>query len=339
MSTTDMPAVVVREIGQKGDWNRLEVDQVERPQARPREVLVQVEACSVNRADLLQRRGLYPPPPGASLLLGLDYAGFIVEAAADVHDWHVGDRVFGIVSGGGYGRYLAARADHLVRIPDNLSFVEAAASAEIFFAAFVNLFLEGELQAAETLLLHGGGSGVGTAAIQLAAAAGAKVVITAGSAEKVQRCLELGAHGGINYREEDFAERVRHLTGGEGVDLILDWIGAPYLQPHLDLLKVRGRLVLMGLMGGNRAELSLIPILNKRIRLIGSVLRSRSDEEKAAITRAFQVRVLPLLASSKAHPIVDRIFPILEAEAAHQWMRDDRHFGKIVLSWQTPHSW
>jgi len=291
MSTTDMPAVVVREIGQKGDWNRLEVDQVERPQARLGEVLVQVEACSVNRADLLQRRGLYPPPPGASLLLGLDYAGFIVETAEDVHDWHVGDRVFGIVAGGGYGRYLAARAEHLVGIPDNLSFVEAAASAEVFLAAFVNLFLEGELQAAETLLLHGGGSGVGTAAIQLAAAAGAKVVITAGSAEKVQRCLELGAHGGINYREEDFAERVRHLTGGEGVDLILDWIGAPYLQPHLDLLKVRGRLVVMGLMGGNRTELSLIPFLNKRIRLIGSVLRTRSDGEKAVITRAFQEHV------------------------------------------------
>lgn len=339
MSTTDMPAVVVREIGQKGDWNRLEVDQVERPQARLGEVLVQVEACSVNRADLLQRRGLYPPPPGASLLLGLDYAGFIVETAEDVHDWHVGDRVFGIVAGGGYGRYLAARAEHLVGIPDNLSFVEAAASAEVFLAAFVNLFLEGELQAAETLLLHGGGSGVGTAAIQLAAAAGAKVVITAGSAEKVQRCLELGAHGGINYREEDFAERVRHLTGGEGVDLILDWIGAPYLQPHLDLLKVRGRLVVMGLMGGNRTELSLIPVLNKRIRLIGSVLRTRSDGEKAVITRAFQEHVLPLLASSKVRPIVDRIFPILEAEAAHQWMRDNRHFGKIVLTWQIPHAW
>jgi putative PIG3 family NAD(P)H quinone oxidoreductase len=319
--------------------HRLELDQLERPRARAGEALVQVEACSVNRADLLQRRGLYPPPPGASSLLGLDYAGFIVETADDVQDWHVGDRVFGIVAGGGYGRYLAARADHLVRVPDTLSFVEAAAAAEVFFAAFVNLFLEGELQSGETLLLHGGGSGVGTAAIQLAASAGAQVVITAGSADKVQRCLQLGAHSGINYREEDFPERVRQITGGEGVDLVLDWIGAPYLQSHLDLLKVRGRLVIMGLMGGNRAEPSLVPVLSKRLRIIGSVLRSRSDQEKAVITRTFRERVLPLLASGKVRPIVDRIFSVQEAEAAHQWMRDGHHFGKIVLTWHTPLAW
>jgi NADPH:quinone reductase len=336
MKTTEMPAVVVLETGQKGDWNRLAMGQVERPQTRPGEVLVQVEACSVNRADLLQRRGLYPPPLGASPLLGLDYAGFIVETAADVHAWHVGDRVFGIVAGGGYGRYLTARADHVAPIPDTLSFVEAAAAAEVFFAAFVNLFLEGELQTGETLLLHGGGSGVGTAAIQLAVAAGARVVITAGSAEKVQRSRELGAHCGINYREEDFAEAVRRMTDGQGVDLILDWIGAPYFESHLDLLRLRGRLVIMGLMGGNRAELPLIPVLSKRLRLLGSVLRSRSDEEKADITRAFYERVMPLLASGRVRPVVDRIFPVQEAEAAHQWMREDRHFGKIVLSWQTP---
>ena len=339
MNTTEMPAVVVRETEDKGDWHRLELDRIERPRASSGEALVQVEACSVNRADLLQRRGLYPPPPGASPLLGLDYAGFIVETAGDVHNWHVGDRVFGIVAGGGYGRYLAARADHLVRIPDTLSFVEAAAAAEVFFAAFVNLFLEGELQSGETLLLHGGGSGVGTAAIQLAASAGAKVVITAGSADKVQRCLQLGAQSGINYREEDFAERVRQITGGEGVDLILDWIGAPYLQSHLDLLKVRGRLVIMGLMGGHRAEPSLVPVLSKRLRIIGSVLRSRSDQEKTSISRSFRERVLPLLASGKVRPVVDRIFPVQEAEAAHQWMRDGRHFGKIVLTWQTPPAW
>jgi putative PIG3 family NAD(P)H quinone oxidoreductase len=339
MNTTEMPAVVVRETGEKEDWHRLELDQVERPQAGAGEVLVQVEACSVNRADLLQRRGLYPPPLGASLLLGLDYAGFIVETAGDVHDWHVGDRVFGIVAGGSYARYLTARADHLVRIPDTLSFVEAAAAAEVFFAAFVNLFFEGELQTGETLLLHGGGSGVGTAAIQLAATAGANVVITAGSADKVRRCLQLGAHSGINYREEDFAERARQITGGEGVDLILDWIGAPYLQSHLDLLKVRGRLVIMGLMGGKRAELPLAPVLGKRLRIIGSVLRSRSDQEKALITQAFRERVLPLLASGTVRPIVDRVFSIQEAEAAHMWMRDGRHFGKIVLTWHTPLAW
>jgi NADPH:quinone reductase len=339
MSTSRMPAVVVRKSNNTGDWGQLELAEVERPLTQPGEVLVQVEACSVNRADLLQRRGFYPPPDGASSLLGLDYAGFIVETAGDVQNWHVGDRIFGIVPGGGYGRYLTARADHLLSIPDNLSFVEAAAAAEVFFAAFVNLFLEGELQAGETLLLHGGGSGVGTAAIQLGRHAGARVLITDASTAKVQRCLELGAHHGINYLEEDFAEAVRIITGGAGLELILDWIGAPYLQPHIELLKLRGRLVIIGLMGGNRAELSLAPVLNKRLRIIGSILRNRNNQEKATITRAFESRVLPLLASGEVHPVVDRVFPMAEVEAAHLRMRDDQHFGKLVLTWQGPLPW
>jgi NADPH:quinone reductase len=339
MNSSNMPAVVVRESGNTGDWSQLELAQVERPLAQPGEVLVQVEACSVNHADLLQRRGFYPPPEGASSLLGLDYAGFIVETAGDVQDWHVGDRVFGIVPGGGYGRYLTARADHLLSIPDNLSFVEAAAAAEVFFAAFVNLFAEGELQAGETLLLHGGGSGVGTAAIQLARHGGARVLITDASTAKIQRSLELGAHHGINYLEEDFVQAAHIITEGAGLDLILDWIGAPYLQSHIELLKRRGRLVIMGLMGGNRAELSLVPVLNKRLRIIGSVLRNRTDQEKAAITKAFASRVLPLLASGEVHPVVDRVFPMAEVEAAHLRMRDDQHFGKLVLTWQGPLPW
>lgn len=336
MTTSQMPAVVVRESGTVGDWNRLELTQVERPHAQTGEVLIQVEACSVNRADLLQRRGLYPPPANASSILGLDYSGFIVETARDVQDWHVGDRVFGIVAGGGYGRYLTARADHLVAIPENLSFVEAAAVAEVFFTAFVNLFLEGQLVTDEVLLLHGGGSGVGTAAIQLARNAGAQVIITAGSQAKVQRCIDLGANHGVNYKEEDFAEAVRNFTGGIGVDLILDWIGAPYLKAHLDLLKLRGRLVIMGLMGGNQTEIPLAPILSKRVRIVGSVLRNRGNQEKTAITKAFRERVLPLLAAGKVHPVVDRVFPMEEADIAHLRMRNDEHFGKIVLTWQTP---
>jgi len=339
MSTSHMPAVVILESGVPGGWNHLELARVERPCAQPGEVLVQVEACSVNRADLLQRRGLYPPPDGASPLLGLDYSGFVVETAPDVHDWHVGDRVFGIVAGGGYGRYLTAPADHLVAIPENLSFVEAAASAEVFFAAFVNLFLEGQLATGETLLLHGGGSGVGTAAIQLARQAGAQVIITAGSAEKVRRCLELGAHHGINYREEDFAEAIRVMAGNTGVDLVLDWIGAPYLKSHLELLKTHGRLVIMGLMGGNKAEVPLVPILTKQLRVVGSMLRNRSDREKAEITRDFRNRVLPLLAAGKVRPVVDRVFPMEEVEAAHMRMRNSEHFGKIVLTWQIPMTW
>jgi NADPH2:quinone reductase len=330
-----MPALAVREIGAKGDWNRLELAEVPRPRAQSGEVLVQVEACSVNRADLLQRCGLYPPPPGASLLLGLDFAGFIVEAADDVHHWHAGDRVFGLVPGGGYGRYVAVNAGHLVAIPDNLSFVEAAAAAEVFFAAFVNLFQEGNLQSGETLLVHGGGSGVGTAAIQLAANAGATVIITAGSAEKIEHCLKLGAHHGVDYQREDFPRRVQEITGGKGVDLVLDWIGAPYLAKHLELLKPRGRLVLIGLMGGAKAEISLAPLLNKGLRIVGSLLRSRSVAEKTSITQAFRTAVLPLLASGRVRPVIDHIYPITAAEEAHQRMRASRHFGKLVLTWQT----
>jgi NADPH:quinone reductase len=336
MNESLMSAIVVRETGGKGEWNALELNQVPRPHAQSGEVLVQVEACSVNRADLLQRRGLYPPPPGASPLLGLDFAGFVVETADDVRDWHTGDRVFGIVAGGGYGRYVTVPSGHLVAIPDNMSFVEAAAAAEVFFTALVNLFLEGDLHSGETLLVHGGGSGVGTAALQLAANAGATVITTTGSADKAQLCLKLGAHHAINYRETDFLARVLEITGGSGVDLVLDWIGAPYLAKHLELLKTHGRLVLIGLMGGHQTEISLAPVLNKRLRIVGSVLRTRSQRDKAAITDAFRARVLPLLASGTVRSIVDRIYPIAEAEDAHQRLLASLHFGKIVLTWQMP---
>jgi putative PIG3 family NAD(P)H quinone oxidoreductase len=338
MSQILMPAIVVRETEGKGSWNTLVFDQVPRPSVNSGEVLVQVEACSANRADLLQRRGLYPPPPGASPLLGLDFAGYVLEMASDVEGWHLEDRVFGIVAGGGYGRYIAVCADHLLPIPETLSFMEASAAAEVFLVAYLNLFLEAQIQSGETLFIHGGGSGVGTAAIQLAREANVTVVITAGSDEKVQRCLDLGASYGINYKEEDFVQRVWELTQGEGVDVILDWIGAPYLNKHLEILKLCGRLILIGLMGGNRTDVSLAPLLTKRLRLVGSVLRSRSKEEKAALTLSFRERVLPLLTSGKVRPIVDRIYPIQAAEEAHRHMLESHHFGKIVLTWQDVYS-
>jgi NADPH:quinone reductase len=328
-----MDAIVVRESGHKGDWNTLDVDQVPRPSLKDGEVLVRVEACSVNRADLLQRRGLYPPPPGASAIMGLDFAGLVVEMAPDVSGWEPGQRVFGIVAGGGYGRYAAVAADHLVAIPKNLDFVGAAAAAEVFFTAFFNLFMEARIEAGETLLLHGGGSGVGTAAIQLARARGVTAIVTAGSPEKVERCLELGAAFGINYQTEDFAARALELTGGRGVDVILDWIGAPYLGKHIEILKPRGRLVIIGLMGGHKAEIALAPLLTKRLRVIGSVLRSQSQEEKASLTRAFTREVRPLFESGEVRPIVDRVYPTEAVEEAHQHMKENRHFGKIVLTW------
>lgn len=337
MMSKDMPAVLMWEEGSPGAWNSLRVGRVERPGTKAGEVLVQVEACSVNRADLLQRRGLYPPPPGASAILGLDFAGFIASVSSDVRAWHVGDRVFGIVPGGGYARYLTVPANQLLQIPSNLSFVEAAAAAEAFVAAHVNLTETGELKASETLLIHGGGSGVGTAAIQLARVMGARTIITAGTDQKVRRCMELGADFGINYRTEDFEDRVMQFTEGNGVDVILDWIGGPYHQKHLRLLGDRGRLVLMGLMGGSKAETLLDLIVSKRLRIVGSILRGRPDSERAVIMRNFRDQVLPLLGDGTLKPLIHGIFPIEEVEEAHQMMRESLHFGKIVLVWNAPH--
>lgn len=334
MNESSMLAVMVRESGKKGDWNTLALESVPLPQLKPAEALVRVEACSVNRADLLQRRGLYPPPPGASSVLGLDFAGVVEELPPGRTDLKPGDRVFGIVAGGGYGRYVAVHADHMVPIPANLDFVQAAAAAEVFFTAFYNLFLQAEVRPGETLLIHGGGSGVGTAAIQLARSAGLSVIVTAGTQEKIERCIELGASFGVSYKDEDFFNRIVEFTGGQGVDVILDWIGAPYLNRHLEILKPRGRLVLIGLMGGHKTETSLAPFIAKRLRLIGSVLRSQSRTEKSVLASAIRERLTPLFESGEVRAIVDRTFPIEKAEEAHQYLREGRHFGKIVLTWE-----
>lgn len=328
-----MDAVVIPPSAVRGEWNSLCPRKVPRPALREREVLIQVEACSVNRADLLQRRGLYPPPPGASDIIGLDFAGYIVEITDGVEGWRAGDRVFGITAGGGYGRYVAVPAAHLVPIPVRLSFIEASAAAEVFFTAYVNLFLEAGLQAEERVLIHGGGSGVGTAAIQLAKAAGAVPIVTVGSREKLDRCKMLGARHVIAYKEEDFARGVLDRTDGEGVEVVLDWIGAAYLDQHLRLLKTGGRLVMIGLMEGSKAEIALDVLLTKRLRIIGSVLRSRSVAEKAAITDRFKEHVLPLLVAGAVKPVIDRVYPLAEVEQAHQRMRAGHHFGKIVLTW------
>lgn len=334
MNAGSMAAVVMRGEVERGEWNEAGLETVSIPALKEGEALVQVEACSVNRADLLQRRGLYPPPPGASQVLGLDFAGFVVEAP-EGSVFKASERVFGIVSGGGYGRYAAVPVEHLAAIPENLSFVEAAAAAEVFFTAYYNLFVQAGMQAGESVLVHGGGSGVGTAAVQLCSAMGAKVIVTAGADEKIRRAIDLGAGAGINYREEDFGRRVMELTGGKGVDIVLDCIGAPYLSKHLDILKIRGRLVLIGLMGGSSGEINLIPIVSKRLRVIGSVLRSQSIAEKAEITRGFIQTVAPLLKSGRVKPVVDRIFSIAEVEDAHRYLDSGEHFGKIVLTWKS----
>lgn len=322
-----MKAILVKDDASRS----LHLAEAPTPQFGPDAVLIKVYATAVNRADLLQRRGLYPPPPGEAGILGLEAAGVIVEKGAEARNWQIGDRVMCLLGGGGYAEYVAAHQDMLLRIPRHLSFEQAAAIPEVFYTAFVNLFLEGDLQAGESLLIHAGGSGVGTAAIQLARHAGAKIFITAGSDDKIRRGLELGADAGSNYKTEDFAARVAELTQQQGVEVILDCVGGEYLQKNLALLKLRGRLVLIGLMGGAKSEIDLTLVLRKRLRLIGSVLRSRTLAEKIALTAAFKEKVLPLLLNQQIRPVIDSVYPLAEAGEAHAHVAANKNLGKVVL--------
>ncbi|MCI0699354.1 NAD(P)H-quinone oxidoreductase [candidate division KSB1 bacterium] len=301
------------------------------PQPGPDAVLIKVHATAVNRADLLQRRGLYPPPPGESEVMGLEAAGVVVAKGANVNDWQIGARVMCLLGGGGYAEYVSVNHNMLLGIPEHLSFEQAAAIPEVFYTAFANLFLEGDLKAGESLLIHAGASGVGTAAIQLARQAGAKVFITAGSDDKIRRCLELGAEAGINYKTDDFAARMTELTQQQGVEVILDCVGGEYLHKNLSLLRLKGRHVLIGLLGGDKAEIDLALVLRKRLRLIGSVLRSRNLAEKINITGLFKEKILPLFANRQIHPVIDSVYPLAEAGKAHEHVAANKNFGKVVL--------
>jgi putative PIG3 family NAD(P)H quinone oxidoreductase len=313
----------------------MKIGEVPTPEPGDGQVVVRVMATSVNRADLIQRQGHYPPPPGESEILGLEAAGVIEAIGAGVSGWKAGDRVMGLVAGGGYAQFVAIAADHLLPIPDTLDFAQAACVSETYITAFLNIFLVGGLGSGETVLLHGGGGGVNTAGIQICRklVPDATVIVTA-SAGKLDRVREIGAHRVINYQEQDFAEEVRSVTDKRGADVILDHIGGPYLQSNLRCLAVEGRLVVIGLMGGSVAELNLAHMMVKRQRIIGSVLRSRSVQQKKEITAAFARRVLPLLASREILPLVHRIYPLAEARAAHEEMEAGRHFGNIVLQVQ-----
>ncbi|MEK7728860.1 MAG: NAD(P)H-quinone oxidoreductase [candidate division KSB1 bacterium] len=301
------------------------------PICGPEEVLVRVHATAVNRADLLQRRGLYPPPPGASEILGLEAAGEIVALGAEITEWRIGERVFCLLAGGGYAELVAVPHEMLLRMPEGWTFEQAAAVPEAFYTAFVNLFVEAKLQARELALVHAGGSGVGTAAIQLARLAGALVLVTAGTEEKLEECRFLGANHAINYKLYDFAVMVRKLTNDSGVDVILDCVGAAYWEKNISLLRPRGRLVVIGLMGGAKAEVDLTVLLRKRLRVIGSVLRSRALAEKIALTHRFRARVLPQFENGSLHPVIDKIFPLAEVEQAHAYVASNQNFGKVVL--------
>lgn len=295
------------------------------------EVLVDVYATALNRADLLQRAGNYPPPPGAGDILGLEMAGVIAAVGRDVRAWQVGDRVCALLSGGGYAERVAVHQSLLMPIPPTWSFEEAAGLPETYMTAFVNLFMEARLRPAETVLVHGGASGVGTAAIQILHGLGHQVFVTAGSEEKVAACRALGADLAVNYRREDFVAAVQQATGGAGVDVILDMVGGAYFERNLELLKVRGRLVFIATLGGGQVTLDIGRLMRKRIHLIGSVLRSRSLDEKSEIRSQFMSRCWTLIEQGKLRPVIDRVYPITEAEAAHQRMAQNLNIGKIIL--------
>ena len=308
---------------------------VERPDpaAREGELLIAVEAAGVNRPDILQRRGHYPPPPGASDIPGLELAGTVAAIGPGVRNWQPGDRVCALVSGGGYATLCVAPAPQCLPIPAPLDFIAAAAIPETFFTVWTNVFDRGRLRAGESALFHGGASGIGTAAIQLASARGARVFATAGSDQKCRAVEALGAERAINYRTEDFVAVVRELTGGRGVDLILDIVGADYLARNVAALATDGRLVEIGFMGGkSAAAVDLGDILRRRLTITGSTLRPRTVEEKAAIAGALRREVWPLLEAGRVKPVIYRTFPLEEAAAAHRLMESGEHIGKIVLT-------
>jgi putative PIG3 family NAD(P)H quinone oxidoreductase len=304
----------------------------ERPLPVPRsgEVLIRVHAAGVNRPDILQRRGLYPPPPGASDLPGLEVAGEIAVLGPDAGGWSVGDRVCALVTGGGYAEYCNADSPLCLPIPEGLSTVAAASLPEALFTVWNNVFDRGGLQSGEHFLVHGGTSGIGVMAIQLARAAGAVVYATAGSAEKCQACAALGAQA-INYRDQDFVARMDAITGGRGVDVLLDMVGGDYLPRNLACLADGGRLVQIAVQRGAKAELDLFKLMVKRLIVTGSTLRPRSVTEKARIAVSLAGTVWPWLVSGSVRPVVDRVLPLAEAAEAHGLMEAGQHIGKLVL--------
>jgi len=311
---------------QFGEPSVLHLADVDSPKLGPDQLRIRVRATAVNRADLLQREGHYPPPPGASTILGLECAGEVMEIGADVRGWRIGERVMALLPGGGYAEEAVVHHGSVMRVPDALSDEEAGALPEVFLTACSNVFDLARAAAGETLLVHGGGSGVGTAATTLGKLAGLRVVVTAGSKEKCGRCLAHGADDAINYREEDFVARAR------GANVILDHIGARYLPRDLETLAVGGRVVVIGGMGGEaRAEIDVGKLLGRRQQIIGSALRTRSHEEKAAIVASFLGRFGDDLRAGRVRPVIDRVYPLEHAAEAHRRMAANEHFGKIVL--------
>ncbi|MEU8783332.1 NAD(P)H-quinone oxidoreductase [Streptomyces sp. NPDC048637] len=302
------------------------------PQPAEGEVLIEVAASAVNRADLLQRQGFYDPPPGSSPYPGLECAGRISALGPGVHGWAVGDEVCALLAGGGYAEKVAVPAGQVLPVPAGVDLVTAAALPEVTCTVWSNVFMIAHLRPGETLLVHGGASGIGTMAIQLAKAVGARVAVTAGGPEKLARCAELGADILIDYREQDFVQEIRKATDGTGADVILDIIGAKYLQRNVKALAVSGRLAIIGLQGGVKAELNLAALMAKRAAITGAGLRARPLNEKAAIVAAVREHVWPLIANGQVRPIVDRTLPMADAAEAHRVVDASAHVGKVVLT-------
>lgn len=296
------------------------------------EILVAVEAAGVNRPDVMQRLGLYPPPKGAPDIPGLEIAGKVVACGPEVKRWREGDSVAALVIGGGYAQFCLAHETHALPIPNGLSMVEAGALPETVFTVWHNVFERGALQPGETLLVHGGSSGIGTTAIQLAKAFGARVITTAGSAEKCEACRALGADRAVNYKTEDFVAATKEVTGGAGANVILDMVGGDYIERNYEAAAVEGRIVQIGFQGSPRATVDFRRVLLKRLHHTGSTLRSRSVADKAAMARAVEAKVWPLVAAGRMRPVMDRTYPLAAAAEAHARMESSAHIGKIVLT-------
>jgi NADPH2:quinone reductase len=301
------------------------------PAPGPHELLVKVAVAGVNRPDVAQRSGNYPPPPGANDLLGLEIAGEVVAVGDGVSRFKIGDKVMSLVGGGGYAQYCIAPESHAMAVPENLSMQEAGAIPETLMTVWHNVFERGGLKAGETLLVHGGSSGIGTMAIQLAKAFGARVIVTVGNAEKAEACRKLGADHAINYKDEDFVAATQKLTDGAGVDLILDMVGGDYIERNYDAAAIGGRIVQIAFLGGPKATVNFSKLMFKRLVHTGSTLRPRSLADKAAMVAAISAQVLPLIAAGQIKPVMDSTFPLTAAPDAHRRMETSHHIGKIVL--------
>jgi NADPH2:quinone reductase len=318
-----------------GGVEQLELQAMATPQPNDDEVLIRVYAAGINRPDILQRQGVYPPPADASPILGLEVAGDVIACGAKVMRWKPGDKICALVNGGGYAEYVVAPADQCMPIPQDFSYVQAAALPETFFTVWHNLFQRVQLKAGEALLIHGGSSGIGTTAIQLARAFGVQVFATAGSAEKCAAISALGATA-INYREQDFAAVVKEQTKGQGVNVILDMVGGDYIQRNFSAAAKDGRIVNIAFLQGSKVQVDFIPLMLKRLTLTGSTLRAQSAQTKAVIACELEENVWPLLNDKTIEPVIDSVFPFEQVAAAHERMESNLHIGKIILSTNSP---